>query len=147
MSLRILTLGLILAGSPFFTAYAQERPCDSYNQKFRVFLESNVVGLTSEAEAVIEQAFKNIAPAADKCFLHHITIVAHTDTQGSTQKNLYLSQAIAENIKDELVNAGINPDIIQTSGRGESSPTIPTTDNVREPINRRAEIKITVAKR
>lgn len=55
-----------------------------------------------------------------------VRIEGHTDSSGSASRNLALSQARAESVKDALVALGIERDRIQTEGLGE---TRPLTDN------------------
>ncbi|MBU6443233.1 MAG: OmpA family protein [Alphaproteobacteria bacterium] len=71
-----------------------------------------------------------------------IEVNGYTDTTGSADLNLKLSQARAEAVANELVDAGINPARISPRGYGETHLRIPTGDNVNEPRNRRVEIRI-----
>jgi outer membrane protein OmpA-like peptidoglycan-associated protein len=41
-----------------------------------------------------------------------------------------------------MVNAGVNPAVIETAGRGEREPLVPTEDEVAEAKNRRVEISV-----
>ena len=50
---------------------------------------------------------------------------------GSDQQNDVLSLQRAERVRQELVRLGIDPDRIQTVGRGEREPLVPTDDEVR----------------
>ena len=71
-----------------------------------------------------------------------ITATGHTDTSGSAEYNLGLSQRRAEAVADELVRQGVPATDIVTVGRGEEDLLVPTADGVREPRNRRVEIVV-----
>ena len=71
-----------------------------------------------------------------------ITATGHTDTSGSAEYNLGLSQRRAEAVAAELVRQGVPATDIVTVGRGEEDLLVPTADGVREPRNRRVEIVV-----
>ncbi len=65
---------------------------------------------------------------------------AHTDTVGSDQYNLALSQRRADAAKAYLIGKGVPDAAIATEAFGKSKPLVATADGVREPQNRRVEI-------
>ena len=69
-----------------------------------------------------------------------VTVTGYTDTSGSADHNLELSERRAEVVADELVREGVPATDIVTIGRGEEDLRVPTADGVREARNRRAEI-------
>ena len=78
-----------------------------------------------------------------------VSIVGHTDSKGVDDYNLELSRKRAEAVKQWLVTqTNIDPNQIETSGKGESEPVAPNThpDGRDDPDgrqkNRRVEIKI-----
>lgn len=71
-----------------------------------------------------------------------VVVIGHTDTVGDTEANDRLSAQRAGRVKGFLVEIGIPAERIQTAGRGEREPLIPTADNVEEPRNRRVEINV-----
>jgi len=75
-------------------------------------------------------------------------VEGHTDSFGSDQYNLDLSQRRAETVKSWLVeNMRINPDRIQTQGYGKSRLLVPSDRSVDEQqLNRRVEIVIRTKK-
>lgn len=94
--------------------------------------------LTKESQALIGEVGRRIAelPAPE------IIIIGHTDRVGSEEANDRLSLRRAEALRTALVGLGIPADTIQTVGRGEREPRIPTADEVAEPRNRRVELKL-----
>ena len=70
----------------------------------------------------------------------YISVVGHTDTLGSNDFNLKLSNSRALAVRDMLVRQGVASDEIWTTSHGKENPLIPTADNVYEPRNRRVEV-------
>ncbi len=69
-----------------------------------------------------------------------VQIVGHTDSRGSEQSNLELSQKRAQAVASELMAAGVAAHRISTSGRGESVP-IATNDTAEgRAQNRRVDL-------
>lgn len=87
---------------------------------------------------VLEQLRAALArhPAAE------ITVIGHTDRVGSMQDNDRLSLERAQTVRDLLVQAGVDPSMISTAGRGEREPAVPTAQGVPMPQNRRVEINL-----
>jgi OOP family OmpA-OmpF porin len=71
-----------------------------------------------------------------------IVVIGHTDRVGALEYNDALSLKRAEMVRAALIAAGIAPAQIETSGRGEREPAVPTPDDVAEPRNRRVEIMV-----
>ncbi|WP_426491903.1 OmpA family protein [Hymenobacter sp. 102] len=65
-----------------------------------------------------------------------ILIAGHTDKIGEPQKNQVLSEQRAEAVKAFLVQAGVAPDRIRTTGYGDARPLHPSPDA----RNRRVEV-------
>jgi outer membrane protein OmpA-like peptidoglycan-associated protein len=66
----------------------------------------------------------------------------YTDTSGSPQYNLGLSERRAVAVRDYLINGGLGSYRIFIDWRGEADPRVPTGPNVREQENRRVEIRV-----
>jgi outer membrane protein OmpA-like peptidoglycan-associated protein len=130
---KTFTAGEMLRQFPDVMQALPEKP-----RSFRLNFEANGTGLTQESAILIEDIQQEIAKRAAP----EITVVGHTDRQGSDEANLRLSQKRAESIRDILVSKGVPPEIIQTIGRGELEPLIETPDEIVEPRNRRVEITI-----
>lgn len=71
-----------------------------------------------------------------------ITIEGHTDSIGSKEFNLLLSQRRADAIKDYLVGQGVAGGRIQTEGKGSLLPVIDNTTLANREQNRRVEVII-----
>lgn len=105
---------------------------------FIVYFVEGKDELTGESQPELERIKAEIAkrPAAE------ILVVGHTDRVGSLQVNDQLSLKRAQVVRDALVAAGFPEGIIETAGRGEREPLVPTDDEVAEPKNRRVEITV-----
>ncbi len=105
---------------------------------FLVFFDWNRDNLTPEAFEIVQ----TVAATAKAAPFEKVVAVGHTDTSGSTAYNMGLSQRRANSVKQALTGMGIAANKVQTVGRGEEDPLVPTGDGVREPQNRRVEISI-----
>lgn len=69
-----------------------------------------------------------------------VKIVGHTDSDGDDALNLELSKKRAEAVKNALgKDFGVDPDRMQTDGKGESEPLEPNTTAINKANNRRVE--------
>jgi outer membrane protein OmpA-like peptidoglycan-associated protein len=70
----------------------------------------------------------------------NLTIEGHTDSQGSTDHNLDLSQRRADAVRSYLVERGYQGDLIIAHGLGEGSPVADNSSAEGRANNRRVEI-------
>ena len=68
-----------------------------------------------------------------------IFIEGHTDTMGTNAYNLKLSDKRANFIKDYLLTLNLN-NTIETKAYGEVNQLVTTHDEIKEKLNRRAEL-------
>ncbi|MDJ0654734.1 MAG: OmpA family protein [Xanthomonadales bacterium] len=71
-----------------------------------------------------------------------ISIEGHTDSRGSEQFNLDLSQARADSVRRELINRGLPAARLQAVGLGEEFPVASNDNDPGRQQNRRVEIII-----
>jgi OOP family OmpA-OmpF porin len=69
-------------------------------------------------------------------------VIGHTDGQGLRPSNLALSQARSDAVKTYLVEKGINPDLITTSGHGPDRPVASNDSAEGRARNRRIEFRV-----
>jgi outer membrane protein OmpA-like peptidoglycan-associated protein len=105
------------------------RPID-----WTVYFEFNKSNLTNAAGAVLDEI------KAETSAAQGVNVTGHTDTSGSSQYNDRLSTRRAQTAADGLVKRGVN--VTHVSGVGESEPAVQTGDGVKEPLNRRAVVKL-----
>jgi outer membrane protein OmpA-like peptidoglycan-associated protein len=107
-------------------------------QGFTVYFRSGGTRLVADSEA----AWEGIVAALAARRVPEITITAHTDRAGDEEPNLALSEQRAAAIRDALVGAGLDADLIEVAWHGETRPAVATEDGVPELRNRRAEIRV-----
>jgi outer membrane protein OmpA-like peptidoglycan-associated protein len=71
-----------------------------------------------------------------------VFIVGHTDTIGTASGNFALGMRRAVAVRTLLLEAGLDPALVEVASHGESDLLIATADNVAEPRNRRVEITV-----
>ena len=71
-----------------------------------------------------------------------VSIEGHTDSVGSEEFNLKLSQARAESVRKALIERGLPGDKMQAVGLGEEFPVAENSSEVGRRQNRRVEIII-----
>jgi outer membrane protein OmpA-like peptidoglycan-associated protein len=72
-----------------------------------------------------------------------LSVFGYTDDVGTPEYNQQLSLRRAKAVKDYLVQAGIDPSIINVKGYGKTSPLIENTSDEGRSKNRRVEIALT----
>ncbi len=72
-----------------------------------------------------------------------ITVVAHTDSVGSSGLNLRLSQARADTVRQYWIDQGVDGSRVVAEGRGESEPIGDNGTAAGKQANRRAEFIVT----
>ena len=98
----------------------------------------------SAQSAEVEAQMQKITDLASSRNASSIRVTCHTDTTGSAAYNQALSERRAADVLNALVSRGVSSNIISSSGLGETSPLVPTGDNVKEQLNRRCEIDMDV---
>ena len=107
-------------------------------QHFNLYFRTDTAELTEESRAILPEVLN----AAKTRKVPEVTVIGHTDTTGSTASNYRLGLERAEAVKTQLLNVGLDADLIQVESHGEADPLRKTPDNTAEPRNRRVEITI-----
>lgn len=94
--------------------------------------------LTAQSSSELDRVLAEVADweAAE------IEVVGHTDRMGTPENNETLSLKRAQHVRRLLIARGASAQAVQTIGRGESEPVVPTDDGVAEAANRRVEVTI-----
>jgi outer membrane protein OmpA-like peptidoglycan-associated protein len=71
---------------------------------------------------------------------YRLFVHGHTDDIGSQAYNLQLSERRAANVANYLKSSGVDPNVIETKGFGQSSPRSDGTSGTARAKNRRVEI-------
>jgi OOP family OmpA-OmpF porin len=104
---------------------------------FLVFFDWNKAVITKTGAQVLD----TVVAEATRLGARGVDVTGFTDLSGTDKYNLKLSLKRAAAVKAALAKRGITASMIQTEGKGESSPIVATGKGVKEPANRRAEIR------
>ncbi len=98
---------------------------------------------SSEFSGRASDIFASVAYVVRKYDSTQLQVNGYTDTSGSPERNLQLSQARASAVAKALTDDGVDPHRVLARGFGGRGLKIPTGAGVNEPRNRRIEIRIT----
>ena len=101
-----------------------------------VHFEFDSANLTSQAHTVLNQATSAINANAST-----VSVEGHTDSTGSDDYNLGLSQRRAQSVVDYLVSQGVSSSKLRAKGYGEGSPITSNATREGRAKNRRVEIR------
>jgi outer membrane protein OmpA-like peptidoglycan-associated protein len=103
-----------------------------------VLFASNRATLLPEARTRLDQVAEVLLTTRER----KLTVEGHTDSQGSVNFNLDLSQRRADAVRSYLVERGYQGDLIQAHGLGKGSPIADNASAEGRANNRRVEIII-----
>lgn len=103
-----------------------------------VFFNFDSARLTDEGRSVVQQAAADYMQTGETS----VSVVGHTDTVGTADYNLALSERRARTVTEALVALGVPTSSMTVGWRGEAEPAVATGEGVREQANRRVEIAI-----
>lgn len=111
-------------------------PLRAENAMYLVFFNWDSSTLESGAENVVQA----VSDEVNKNPPFSINIVGHTDTSGNSAYNKRLAFKRANTVRDSLINRAVDASLIKVDAMGENDLLVPTSDDVREPANRRVNI-------
>jgi outer membrane protein OmpA-like peptidoglycan-associated protein len=103
-----------------------------------VLFASNRAVLLPEARTRLDQVAAVLLTTHER----HLIVEGHTDSQGSVNFNMDLSQRRADAVRSYLVERGYQGDLIQAHGMGKGSPIADNASPEGRANNRRVEIVI-----
>lgn len=110
-----------------------------------ITLDGSVLFVTGKSELlpIARDKLDSVAKALEEVHDDQsIVVEGHTDSQGSDQNNLTLSQARADSVRQYLISRGVKTDRIRALGKGESQPLASNDTPEGRANNRRVEIII-----
>lgn len=116
------------------TLDAQPMPPASYRLYFAEGGDQLTPDSQTQLDAILDEVKRRPAP--------DLVIIGHTDRVGSIEDNDRLALRRAGTIRQIFEGRGVASESIQTAGRGEREPLVPTADEVAEARNRRVEILV-----
>ena len=117
---------------------AVSAPSSSMSRNYAVYFDTDRATLSPESTATIAQAARSYKASGARA----VAVSGHTDTTGTPQYNLQLSQQRAAAVSNELLRDGVPAAAIAALGYGEQNLPVPTAANVPERRNRTVDIAI-----
>lgn len=114
---------------------SQPRGVKSYTVRF---ISGSATELTQDSLVTITQLKQEITRRTAP----EVRLVGHTDSVGDLESNDLLSLQRAQTVSNILITNGLNPKLLEATGRGEREQAVKTADNVSEVANRRVDIKV-----
>ncbi|MBN2072219.1 MAG: OmpA family protein [Candidatus Krumholzibacteriota bacterium] len=112
-----------------------ERPIEAKFILRGVNFESGSASLTPDSYAVLDQVVKSLMAYPEV----KVEVRGYTDSVGSWETNLRLSEKRAESVKHYLINSGIMADRVLAKGYGEADPVSSNKTAAGRAENRRIE--------
>lgn len=107
-------------------------------QAFVLNFVTGSTDLTPESQ----QALREVLTLARNRPGGEIMVTGHTDTVGKLEANDQLSLRRAQALRELIIAQGYEASRVESVGRGEREPLVPTADEVDEPRNRRAVVVV-----
>ena len=104
-----------------------------------VFFDFDLYTLKPESKAELDRLFAFLKQNPRV----HLELAGHTDSRGSHEYNIVLSQRRARAVFDYLVNKGINPNRLTYVGYGPDRPIATNDTDAGRALNRRTEAIVT----
>ncbi len=111
--------------SPIEEVIVSSQECADELTAFMDDNQINFVTASAELGEGASDVLDELAPIIDSCLddgKFSVVIGGHTDSDGSEEANLALSQARAETVLEGLAERGVNADLISAVGYGETDP-------------------------
>ena len=103
-----------------------------------ILFDTGKASIQKDSDAVLD----NLTATAMRCADAHVEISGHTDSVGSDDTNIQLSQRRAEAVADYLVKAGIPPERLNAVGYGKTRPIASNDSEEGRAQNRRIEFDV-----
>ena len=124
------------AAKPAPVAEVAPAPDPAMPEQFQIFFDFDSSTLNADARAVVSQ----ISEAHEKYNPATVLVIGHTDSAGSSDYNIMLSQRRAETVYNALADEGIDQSEMRVEAYGEERPRAPRPDGTREQDNRRVDV-------
>jgi OOP family OmpA-OmpF porin len=111
-------------------------PTKAETEAYLVFFQGQDAGLTESGKRVIDEVVNQLAQEQS----YEVVLHGYTDTTGTPEDDLKLSESRAQSVKQRLVDGGVRASAIKVFAFGKSDTPVKTADNVAEPANHRVEI-------
>ena len=123
----------------------RRKKADKCQEALRSAAREGVIRFAFASHKLTRRSFptlNNLASVAKSCPSFVIEISGHTDSKGTDERNLALSERRAQSVVDFLVDAGVANNRLEAVGYGESQPVAPNTTKANRAKNRRIEFYV-----
>lgn len=103
-----------------------------------LYFATNKTEILPESEAALSDLYTMLTENPEI----RIQIIGHTDAVGSDKDNQRLSEGRANNVRQNMIDRGIDPSRIEAIGKGKSEPIAPNDTEEGRAKNRRVEFII-----
>lgn len=110
----------------------------------KLIMPGNITFATDSAQisSNFYSSLNNLATSFKQYDQNSVEIVGHTDSTGSHQYNVSLSQRRAQSVADYLVAQGVNASRVSTRGVGPDQPVASNANESGRSQNRRVEVNL-----
>ncbi len=131
---KIMTMASAAVMDKEFGAVLDSLPAPG--KTFILYFETASTRVTQESQDALLKLFAEVTGRQAV----EVLVTGHTDTVGEIGTNDKLAKRRAENVREMLLERGLEASFIWAAGRGERDLLIPTPDETPEPRNRRVEV-------
>lgn len=110
----------------------------TFDEKSGVYFDTNKSNINTKSKATLDKLAKVFMEFPDT----KILVVGHTDSTGSAEYNLNLSEKRAKSVTSYLINDGIASSRLETLWYGETQPKFDNTTAEGRAKNRRVNVAI-----
>ena len=133
---------------PMVAGVKENKGCPEVKREIRQLLKKAMQGIEFEtAKATIKPASYPLLDQIAQQFIENpsfiIEVQGHTDNTGKADKNLELSQARADAVRDYLISKGVPAERMTARGYGQDRPIADNSTKAGRAKNRRVEFDIT----
>ncbi len=107
-------------------------------EQFLLYFETGGAELTAESKALLARIVERALARSSV----DISVIGHSDTQGSAQTNEALALQRANSIAQQLRALGLRDTAMDVESHGKRNLLVPTPDETPEPRNRRVEVTL-----
>jgi outer membrane protein OmpA-like peptidoglycan-associated protein len=105
----------------------------------RVHFDLAQTALSAEEDAVLVEVANTLRSRPD---IRRVEIGGHTDSTGSLDYNMTLSEKRAEVVREALIARGVPPEVLVVRGYGPLRPIVPNDTEEGRATNRRVEFQV-----
>jgi len=133
---------------PMVAGVKENKGCPEVKREIRQLLKKAMQGIEFEtAKATIKPASYPLLDQIAEQFIANpsfiIEVQGHTDNTGKADKNLELSQARADAVREYLISKGVPAERMTAHGYGQDRPIADNKTKAGRAKNRRVEFDIT----